>query len=69
MGIIKEEFSAVKCDGCGKVCDGSEYSYWSDEDGAKDNAMDSDWLMDFEGKDYCTNCYEMDGEDNINLTL
>jgi hypothetical protein len=62
--IIKETFYGVECDACGKLFEGYEYSFWSDENYALENATDSEWIKD-DKKHYCPDCYSYDDNDNL----
>jgi len=55
--IVTEIFFGVKCNRCGDVCSDGEHEYWSDEDNALENAINSDWLG-YKKKHYCGNCYD-----------
>ena len=57
--IVSEIFYGVKCNRCGEHFEDGEHSFWSDEDNAIENAMDSEWI-EIKGKHYCTNCHELD---------
>ena len=59
--IISEIFYGVKCNRCGEQYEDDEHSFWSDEDNAIENAIESEWMED-KGKHYCTNCYDFDEE-------
>jgi hypothetical protein len=46
----------LECDheGCGnKSTEGGEFTAWSDEDGAVQEAYDSEWFVSDDGKHYC----------------
>jgi len=62
--IVSEHFYSVKCDNCGKVGASDEGMFWSDELGAKEEAMDSGWING-DDKDYCPDCWSYDDEDNL----
>jgi len=57
--IISEIFYGVKCNRCGEQYEDGEHSFWSDECGAVENAMESEWIEE-KGKHYCSECYEQD---------
>lgn len=59
--IVKEIFYAVKCNRCSKIHNETEYSFWSAECDAIEQAMQSEWT-EIEGKHYCTECYEFNDE-------
>lgn len=40
-----------------------EYSCWNDENSAKENAMNSDWLIHY--KHYYPDCYDFDDNDKL----
>ena len=70
--MIKEvKMYTVICDNCGEdLGDNSEYSAWSDESSARDNAVDSEWaVLDSEHGDeqiFCPKCFKSyDDEDNM----
>lgn len=54
--IITDVFYAVKCDRCGKVCDGTDAEYYNDMDSALEYAKEEEWIAQY-GKHYCPNCY------------
>lgn len=63
--IVNEIFHAVKCNRCSEIFDSGEIAYWSDEDTAVENALESDWI-EINNKHYCPDCYdEVEGEDVI----
>ena len=64
--IVSEIFYGVKCNRCGKQYEDGEHSFWSDEDNAIDNAMESEWIEE-KGKHYCPECYEYNEEKDENL--
>jgi len=66
MSIITEVFYGIKCNRCGEICDDGEHSFWNDESGADENAMNSDWLSE-NNKHYCPNCFEYDEESDKNI--
>ena len=59
--IVSEIFYGVKCNRCGEQFEDGEHSFWSDENGAVENAMESEWIEE-KGKHYCTNCYDYNDE-------
>ncbi len=59
--IVREIFYGVRCNRCKEQFDDGEHSFWSDEDGAVENAMESEWI-EKKGKHYCPNCYDYDEE-------
>lgn len=53
------------CDNCKKSADeGSEWSCWGDESTASEMAMEANFI-EHEGKDYCSDCWYYDDNDNI----
>lgn len=67
MSIQKIEMYTCICDNCGKSADeGTDYAGWSDSSYSKDIASNADWATEGD-KDYCTDCYSYDDEDNIIL--
>lgn len=63
--IQKVEMFTVQCDNC-KITSGenSEYSCWSDEDVALDDAENDDWI-EHEGNHYCPDCYSYNDNDEL----
>lgn len=54
------------CDVCGKSADtGTDYSCWNEPNRAKEIAMYAGWLQMSDGKDYCTDCFSGDEDDNL----
>lgn len=55
MSTVTEVFYGIKCDypDCKTMYEGDEYTYYGDESDAAEYASDNDWLVGFEGKDYC----------------
>ena len=65
MSIEKVEMFTVICDNCKESAgEGSEYSCWNDENGAKEVAMEVGFV-DKNGKDYCPKCYNYDDTDKL----
>ena len=60
--IISERFYNVECDCCGALA--NEELWRCDEEGAKEDAQEADYLVLGE-KCYCPNCYQYDDDDNI----
>ena len=60
--IISERFYNVECDCCGALA--NEELWRCDEAGAKEDALEADYLVLGE-KCYCQNCYQYDDDDNI----
>lgn len=56
--MIKEFFYAIECDNCKEIAGNHEQdnAWLPDEDGAKDNAMESEWQTDGD-KHYCPDCH------------
>jgi hypothetical protein len=63
--IVSEIFYGVKCNRCGEQYEDGEHSFWSDESGAVENAMESEWIEE-KGKHYCSECYEQNEETEEN---
>lgn len=61
--IEKVEMYQAVCDGCGKYYydDFNGFVAWSDEVAAQNAATENEW-MEINGKLYCPDCYEYDGE-------
>ena len=56
MTTRSEFYYWIECDGCGeKSTKDSDFSAWSDEGSARDDAYDGDWQCDGEG-DFCSEC-------------
>lgn len=69
MSVKKVEMYTLVCDGCGKdVCDNEEYSSWNDKGFLKEIASEAHW-QEIDDKDYCTDCYEFDSEDNLIVVI
>lgn len=63
MSVHKVEMFTVICDNCQKdIGAEQEYSCWNDEQSAKENAMEADWI-EKDGSHYCDECYEMNDND------
>jgi hypothetical protein len=60
--ILKEIFYAVKCNRCGILHEGSDYSYFSQEGDAIESAYESEWC-EFDDKHYCPDCFTFTDED------
>ncbi len=58
---------AICCDGCGKEYeDGNGFSVWPDPSDVRQSANEKDWIQEDEtGLDYCSDCWDLDDEDNI----
>ncbi|QWY81346.1 hypothetical protein SEA_RIZWANA_49 [Arthrobacter phage Rizwana] len=55
--IASAPYFWIVCDDCGaKSTEGGDYSAWSDENGAWEEASNSDWGS-VEGKHYCDGCF------------
>lgn len=63
--IIKEIFSAIQCDRCSEIAEGSNYTYYSDESDALENAWESGWYTPdgSQHKHYCSNCFIDKGDE------
>lgn len=57
--IVSETFYGVKCNRCLELFEDGEHSFWTDECGVVENAIDYEWIEQ-DGKHYCTECYELD---------
>lgn len=57
--IVKDVFSAVRCDRCGKDSEGHEFTYFSNESDAIENAWESGWHTpdDKPRQHYCPDCF------------
>ena len=65
MSLKKVDMFTVICDNCQESADeGTEYSCWNDESGAKEVAMEANWINEND-KDLCPRCYEYDDEDEL----
>ena len=62
--IVSEIFYGVKCNRCGEQYEDGEHSFWSDEDNAIENAMESEWIEE-KGKHYCDKCFHYNDEDEL----
>ena len=67
MAVERVTFYRLICDGCRVLStEDSEYSAWSDEEGAREDAADGDWVLIDRGdsgdgrpvvdRHYCSNC-------------
>lgn len=64
MAVKKVEMFTVLCDNCKlDIGENSDYSCWNDENNAKENASNSDWLI--HDKHYCPDCYDYDDNDEL----
>lgn len=66
--IKQETFYAVACDRCGEIHEGGDYSFFSDEDTAIEDAVADDWIEKEDSKHYCPGCYTQD-EDTDEITI
>lgn len=67
MSVVTSVFFAVKCDRCGDTYeDGSDISFWTDEDSALEYAESDDWI-EKDGKNFCPGCYTCDDIDRITI--
>ena len=67
MSIEKVKMFTVICDNCKESADeGSDYSCWNDENGAKEVAMESGFINE-NGNDYCPKCYNYNDEDELEI--
>jgi len=68
MSIEKVEMFTIICDHCQlNIGMNEEYSCWSDDSYAEENAMESDWLKQGD-KHYCPDCYGYDDNDDMELS-
>ena len=67
--IEKIEMFTIKCDNCGKLFEDEYQCFcaWNCENGAWDNARESDWKKKDADTHYCPDCYSYDDEDNLIL--
>jgi hypothetical protein len=67
--LIKEIFTAVKCDRCGTECEGGEYTFFSDESSAIENVWESNWHIpdNKPHEHYCPNCYIEKEDETIEI--
>ena len=67
MSIEKVKMFTVICDNCKESADeGSDYSCWNDENGAKEVAMEAGFINE-NGNDYCHKCYNYNDEDKLEI--
>ena len=67
MSVQKVEMFTVICDNCQESADeGSDYSCWNDENGAKEVAMEAGFVR-VDNEHYCPKCYEYDDEDELTI--
>ena len=64
--IQSKVFYAVKCDCCGDLYEGEDYSYWPTAGDVESYAQDGDWIT-HEGGHVCPDCYEIGDDDEIEL--
>ena len=65
MSIQKVEMFTVICDNCQESADkDSDYSSWSDENQAKEVAMEAEFVQ-VDNEHYCPKCYEYNDEDEL----
>ena len=63
MATLKEYFYNVKCDCCGKLAD---KEMWQNEEGViRGEIMSEENWKTLGGKDYCSDCWHYDDDDNI----
>lgn len=67
--MIKEvKMYTVICDNCGvDFLEGDDVAAWNDSDFVLDSAEDSGWIRDQHGKDYCSDCFTWDDNDELVL--
>lgn len=58
----EQTFYGLKCDRCKILYEGGEYSYWSDENSAIEEATDWGEWHEEGNKHYCPNCHDKDEE-------
>lgn len=62
MSVKSAPFYWLICDGCGeKSTEGGDYDSWSDENGAIEDALNSDWVAQ-DGEHFCFDCQVDDSE-------
>ena len=65
MSVEKVQMFTVICDNCKESADeGTDYSCWNDENGAKDVAMEAGFIADNDNH-YCPKCYHYNDEDEL----
>ena len=65
MSIEKVQMFTVICDNCKESADeGTDYSCWNDENGAKDVAMEAGFITENDNH-YCPKCYHYNNEDEL----
>lgn len=67
MSVESAPYYWLVCDhpDCGeKSTEGGEYTAWSDQDGAMEDAFNSDWTITSDGKHYCDEHHPMEDEDD-----
>ena len=65
MSVKKVEMFTIICDNCQESADeATDYSCWNDESGAKEVAMEANFI-NHNGNDYCPKCYDYDDEDEL----
>jgi len=65
MSIEKVKMFTVICDNCKESADeGTDYSCWNDENGAKDVAMEAGFINEDENH-YCPKCYNYNDDDEL----
>jgi len=62
--IVEKTFYAVKCDNCGKLNEGYDYSFYSDKDSAIELASESEFYIG-EKIHFCSDCHSIDDNDNL----
>lgn len=68
--IVSELFYAVKCDNCKEICEGEEYTFFTDEDLAIEQADSNDWHIDNHDKLHlCDKCHYINNQDMIVVDL
>lgn len=58
---IKKEFYNIKCDCCNSLLDEKS---WQKDEVLHEMMFDSNW-KEFDGKHYCPDCWQYDGNNNI----
>lgn len=67
--IVRDVFSAVRCDRCGKDSEGHEFTYFHNESDAVENAWESGWHTP-ENKPhqhYCKDCFIEKEDETIEI--
>ena len=66
MSFIEEKFIGVQCDNCREFAENSDGgAFFSDEETARDNAVNGEEWHEEAGKHYCKNCYSFNDNDEL----